>query len=160
MTRKLKLGTKGREILSNFTGILEARIEYITGCDQYHIRAKALPNKKPAEYWADEGTIEIIDDTVVDGIEVNEDGPFKYELGAKAKDNASGFVGTIYGRVRYITGVDRYVIKAEALPGKEPENHWINEGDISLIPEPRVEPKSTQGKKNGGPRIVPGNMGC
>jgi hypothetical protein len=35
--------------------------------------------------------------------------------------------------------VDRYVIKAEALPGKEPANHWINEGDISLIPEPRVE---------------------
>lgn len=49
---RFKLGIKGKDILSDFEGILEARIEYITGCDQYHIRAKALPSKKPADYWA------------------------------------------------------------------------------------------------------------
>jgi hypothetical protein len=153
---KFKLGTKGKDILSNFTGRLYARAEYITGCDQYQLKADALIGKEPATHWVDEGLIEIVDKDGV-GVEAPET-KAKYELGLKAKDKISGFKGVLYARVQYLSGVDRYVLVSEALPGKEPADTWINEEAVEIIEKEPVKPKQTKREKeNGGPRLTPSN---
>lgn len=156
---KFTLGTKGKDILSGFVGRLEERAEYITGCDQYLLKAEALPGKGPASNWVDEGLIEILDENVIGNLEVKET-EGKYKLGQKVKDKISGFEGALYARTQKIFGEDRYCIMGKALPGKEPVHIWINEGAVEVMPEPRIKPKQTkEEKENGGPRLTPPSCG-
>ena len=43
----IQLGVEGRDIITGFTGIVAARVEYLTGCTQYALTPKAVDNKLP-----------------------------------------------------------------------------------------------------------------
>lgn len=78
-----------------------------------------------------------------------------FELGVKAKDKLTGFVGTIAGRVEYLTGCTQYCLTPPAKEGELKDSHWFDEARLALLPEPVVEPKTVQGERGGGPQSYP-----
>ncbi len=58
----LELGQEAKDKITGFEGILTARYQYITGCDQYQISAQGLDKEgKLKEIFSfDEGRIEIL----------------------------------------------------------------------------------------------------
>jgi len=62
---KFKLGQLAQDIITGFKGIITARCDYITGCNQYSLAGEAKDNK-PAEYqWFDETRMKIVGETKV-----------------------------------------------------------------------------------------------
>lgn len=57
----IELGLEGKDKVTNFSGIITARAQYLTGCDQYLLTPKVDKdgNAKDGK-WVDEGRIEII----------------------------------------------------------------------------------------------------
>jgi len=56
-----KLGKKGKDKITGFTGIITAKIFYLYGCAQYGLSPEIdKDGKKPQMEWFDEGRIEII----------------------------------------------------------------------------------------------------
>jgi len=56
----LELGKKGKDKVTGFEGILIARSQWVTGCDQYLLSPKAKKDEVKDANWFDEGRIEII----------------------------------------------------------------------------------------------------
>ena len=56
----IELGQEGRDKITGFKGLLTARYQYITGCDQYILTPKIVKGKCEASEVFDEGRIEII----------------------------------------------------------------------------------------------------
>lgn len=58
----IKLGQKAKDKITGFEGILTARHQYITGCDQYQLAPDGLDDdgKLKEIYSFDEGRIEIL----------------------------------------------------------------------------------------------------
>lgn len=60
-----KLGKKGRDKITRFTGILTARCEFLTGCNRYCIQPQELKDGKPIDsIYFDEAQIEILSDGI------------------------------------------------------------------------------------------------
>ena len=60
-----KLGKKGRDKITRFTGILTARCESLTGCNRYCIQPQELKDGKPIDsIYFDEAQIEILSDGI------------------------------------------------------------------------------------------------
>lgn len=58
MDFKYNLGDEVKHKLHGFAGVITARIEYATGCLQYHVNPKKLKDGKPLEaIWFDETTL-------------------------------------------------------------------------------------------------------
>lgn len=57
----IKLGSKVKDVVSGFAGIVTGRAEYLTGCTQYLVSpAKVDKDGKIAEsYWIDEGKLSV-----------------------------------------------------------------------------------------------------
>ena len=51
---KLELGAKAKDHVTGFSGTITGRAEYLTGCRQYCIAAKAEGNKCGQSEWFDE----------------------------------------------------------------------------------------------------------
>lgn len=61
---KVKLGNTVRDIVSGFQGIATSKVEYLNGCIQFGIMAKAKDNKKPDAVYIDEGQLVFVDEGV------------------------------------------------------------------------------------------------
>jgi hypothetical protein len=60
---KFDLGKRAKDKISGFTGIITSRIEYLTGCDQYGLKAPIKADGEPIDvHYFDEGRIVILDD--------------------------------------------------------------------------------------------------
>lgn len=59
-----RLGKKGRDKITGFTGIIYGVIEYLYGCKQLGLNPPVENNKTGDTCWFDEGRVEIIDDGV------------------------------------------------------------------------------------------------
>jgi hypothetical protein len=64
---EIQLGNRVRDIVSGFEGIATSRVEYLNGCVQLCIRAKAVDNKyeDASSVYVDIGQVEKIDDGIV-----------------------------------------------------------------------------------------------
>lgn len=56
----IELGQKAKDKITGFEGILTARIQYLTGCDQYCIAPPAVDGKIPDSCYFDEGRIGVL----------------------------------------------------------------------------------------------------
>lgn len=61
---KIRLGSEVRDVVSEFTGIATARVEYLNGCVQYCVSAKSVDNKKGESLYFDEQQLSVIDDGI------------------------------------------------------------------------------------------------
>lgn len=51
----LKLGDIAKDKISGFTGVVVARIDYLTGCTQYRLQPQSLHEGKPVDgFWFDD----------------------------------------------------------------------------------------------------------
>ncbi len=58
--KKIKLGVKAKDKITGFEGIVIAKTEWLTGCDQYVLKARAKKGQLPLDgQWFDEGELEI-----------------------------------------------------------------------------------------------------
>ena len=54
-------GAKVRDKITDFTGVIRARTQYLTGCNKYGVQSTELQDGKPAEWvWFDEDELEIL----------------------------------------------------------------------------------------------------
>ena len=61
----IKLGVKAREKVTGFEGIITARGQYLTGCDQYLLVPGLTEKGQPGEsHWFDENRLEVIGEGV------------------------------------------------------------------------------------------------
>jgi cyanophycinase-like exopeptidase len=56
----IELGKAGRDKVTGFEGIITARAQYLTGCDQYNLVPPVKDGKLDNAQWFDEGRIEIV----------------------------------------------------------------------------------------------------
>ena len=62
-TFRFELGKEAKDKVSGFTGIITSRIQFLTGCDQYGLKAKIKPDGTPIDVaYFDEGRIVILGD--------------------------------------------------------------------------------------------------
>jgi len=75
---------------------------------------------------------------------------FRLPLGVKVECIVTGFKGTITCRSEHMNKCDRYLVDPPCPKGKNEmrESYWIDDGQLKLIPEPKIESKKT--KKPGG----------
>jgi hypothetical protein len=60
-----ELGKRAKDKISGMTGILTARVEYLTGCNRYCIAPQELKDGRPIEgVYFDEACVEIISDGI------------------------------------------------------------------------------------------------
>ena len=55
-----KLGLMAQDTVTGFKGILVSKHEYLNGCVQYHLEAKAKTGDKPNAFYVDSQQIKII----------------------------------------------------------------------------------------------------
>lgn len=56
----IELGSKAKDVITGFTGIVTGRAQYLTGCDQYCITQKASSNGNINTNWFDENRLEVL----------------------------------------------------------------------------------------------------
>lgn len=57
----IEFGSKVQDIVSGITGVVTAKIEYITGCIQYGVQPPAdKDGKLPDSYWIDEIRLKVL----------------------------------------------------------------------------------------------------
>jgi len=56
---KFELGSKAKDTITGFEGIIISRSEWLTGCNTYGIRPKAIKNEYKQESYFDEDSIEL-----------------------------------------------------------------------------------------------------
>jgi len=79
---------------------------------------------------------------------------FKYELGQKAKDKISGFVGIIVARIEFLNGCIRYSLAPQKLKDEKPiDSEYFDEEQI--IAKPLEKAKTEKRKAPGGPYKKP-----
>lgn len=54
------LGKKGKDKVTNFEGIITAKVSYLTGCDQYCLTPEAKDSKIESNQWFDVARVEIV----------------------------------------------------------------------------------------------------
>lgn len=63
---KTILGSRMRDMITGFTGVVTGRAEYISGCAQALVAPAMKPDGSvPASEWFDEQRLERVDDTLV-----------------------------------------------------------------------------------------------
>lgn len=60
----IKLGNKVEDIVSGFTGIATAKVEYLNGCIQYCVAAKSLEGKPGENVYFDVQQLKVVDEGV------------------------------------------------------------------------------------------------
>ena len=63
----IKLGSKAKDIITGFTGIVTAHAEYLTGCDQYCLKPQDLDKDGGMKkgVWFDVEQIEVCDNSLL-----------------------------------------------------------------------------------------------
>jgi len=54
------LGSKAKDVITGFTGIVTGRAQYLTGCDQYIIAQPATKEGVCPTCWFDENRLEVL----------------------------------------------------------------------------------------------------
>ena len=71
MEKDSRLGRFGKDLITNFEGVIIGKAEYLTGCTQLGLTPRVdKDGKTQSTEWFDEGRILIVSDTVIRPAEV------------------------------------------------------------------------------------------
>jgi hypothetical protein len=59
---RVKLGQMVRDQITDITGVVTARVEYLTGCEQVLVQPKSKDNSYIESRWFDEDRVVIVDE--------------------------------------------------------------------------------------------------
>ena len=77
MEKEIKLGYKVKDIVSGFTGIAIARIEYLNGCIRYTVQAKQTKKNEVPNMDVDVEQLKIVDKGILKKKKVTKTGGSK-----------------------------------------------------------------------------------
>ncbi len=60
--KKVELGTKVRDMVTGFVGVVTGRTEWLTGCATVGLQGEVKDGKVPDAFWVDETRVEGFDD--------------------------------------------------------------------------------------------------
>ncbi len=126
----IRLGATVRDLATNFTGIVESRVDQMNGNVQYSVQPKIGDGMKSGEYPSgmsiDVHMLEFIDAGLSD--RVTAPGHITIQLGDKVKDIVTGMNGVAISRVTFMNGCIYYNVQ-------EPQNMDKQTG-ITTVPDP------------------------
>ena len=79
---------------------------------------------------------------------------FKIELGARVKDQLTGFKGIVTARAEYLTGCRQYAVRPEKMTkeGKIRDSLWFDEDRLRVVGKLfKLGPADGRTKNPGGP---------
>ena len=85
-------------------------------------------------------------------------------LGDRARDKITGFVGIVVGRTEWLYGCQRLALKSEELKdGKTLDAEWFDEPQVELVDAAAVRPEwakaTTLGALHGPEAVIPATGG-
>lgn len=83
MSFRISLGSKVKDCVTGFSGVVTGRAEYLTGCRQYSVMGRAKDGKSGDGMWFDEDRLEIVGKPVVLPRKANNGGPADCEAPLK-----------------------------------------------------------------------------
>jgi len=157
MTEKnepVAVGDKVKDLVTNFQGIVISIFDWQHGCARILVQPQELVDGKPVDAVAfDEARVETIIPAAVPVRELNYH-PSKFPMGAKVKDNLTGFTGVVGAMERPMNGMVNVMIECTDL-GKDKkvqESHWFDAARIEILKEtPPAQTKNDTSGKRGGP---------
>ena len=73
---KHPLGHMATDKITGFTGVITSRVEFLTGCNRYHVQPREIRDAKVVEgMYFDEDQIRVSDEPVILRVEVCGDDP-------------------------------------------------------------------------------------
>lgn len=154
MTKMELLGKNCKDIVSGFEGICIGVVEWMYGCSQYILQAKAeVSNKKGFSSTFLEKQLEVVDDGIRDKVEVPSYQEQKF-FGKECRDKVTGVKGICVGRTIWLFNCDQYILEIQPEdPSKEARVVWLDDGRVEETKEQKhqVDPGEIQGTRSGGP---------
>ena len=148
------LGKTCRDIVSGFEGVCTGVLEWMYGCRQYSLQAKADENgtRKDRRDTFFEKQLEIVDDGISGKVEIPPEEPPRF-FGKECRDKVTGIKGMCIGRMVWLFNSTQYIIEIPAEDhDKSSRLEWLDEGRIETTEEPvrEVDPKNVAGSRPGG----------
>ena len=137
-TTKIEFGYRCRDIITGYTGVVETRATFITGCDRVKL---TVPDKdEENQKYFDVPTLKIVDKEVYEELKNVKCNKYddldkaKYSFGSHVKDKISGFNGFIVAKTISINGDISYCLTPEYdQDSKDNNGKWYDESRLDLI---------------------------
>ena len=148
----IKLGTKVRDRVTGFTGIVDNKAVFLYGCTRVCIQPPVKEDGTiPESYMIDEPQLEVLDPTPV--MEVPEEPMAIVKMGNLVVDPISNIKATVTGRAVYLNGCSRVLLEPTE-KHKDVDNYWVDEHQVvdtgkTLLKNNNIKPEDT--RKTGGP---------
>ena len=148
------LGKTCRDIVSGFEGICTGVLEWMYGCRQYSLQAKADENaaRKERRDTFFEKQLEIVDDGIISKVEIPPEEPPRF-FGKECRDKVTGIKGMCVGRMVWLFNTTQYIIEIPAEDhDKSSRLEWLDEGRVETVEEPvrEIDPKEVASPRPGG----------
>ena len=148
------LGKLGRDIVSDFEGIIIAKAIHLSGCNTYLLAPKAKNGKKRQSQYFSAERIEIIGDGIsIKAKPKNSDVENAIELGKCGKDKISDFQGIITAKVINLFGSNSLALEPKSKDGESKNAVLFDAGRIIITDENGINAEEVQSSKPGGVSI-------
>ena len=128
----LKLGVKARDRVTGITGIVDMRLEMLTGSVQYSIQPEGDGSSRPEGYAFDWQLIEVLGPGVSDKVPPIETSPIR--LGDKVEDITTGFTGVVIETAWHLNGcVSHGVAPRVNEKGEQVPAFYLNHKRLKVI---------------------------
>ena len=146
------LGKNCKDMVTGYEGICVGMFEWMFGCEQYRLYAKANDNAKndKEEFYKDQ--LEIIGNGIIDKIKIPEYTEPLF-FGKECRDKVTGQTGVCIGRWISLFNCDQYVLECEStgMFGVT-KLLWLDDGRVEVLPEQKKEVRieEVQSSRSGG----------
>jgi len=145
------LGKLGRDVVTEFEGIIIAKAIHLSGCNTYLLAPKAKNGKKRKSQYFSAERVEIFEDGLsIKAKPKNSDVENAIELGKFGKDKISDFQGIVVVKVINLFGSNSLALEPKAKDGESKNAVLFDEGRIIITDENGISAKEVQSSKPGG----------
>ena len=147
-------GKKCRDIVSGFEGICDGVLEWMYGCRQYNLEARADEKESRKERHSSffEKQLEIVDEGISSRVEIPPEEPPRF-FGKECRDKVTGLKGMCIGRMVWLFNTTQYIIEIRSKDDDKPTKlMWLDEGRVETVenPEHEIDPEEVKSPRPGG----------
>lgn len=149
---EIELGDVARDELTGFEGVVTGRTHWLTNCDRLTLQPRKLdkdgqPHK---DHSFDITHCALVSKAAIKRVPQTVDQREHIKLGDTARDEITGFEGTVIARAHWISAGDRLVIQPKTLKedGQPKDTHGVDAANCTLVSS--LSPPAPA-EKRGGP---------
>lgn len=150
----VQLGNRVRDMVSGMEGIAIARAVQINGNVRFSVQPPAKETDMPKAIYFDEALLEVVDEGLAKRARTPPAESYRFALGSRGRDRASGVEGLIFSHATYLDGCVFY----ELIPrSKDIEMRTFEVSPSLMVSVDLLEPVVTQqpplqpSRPSGGP---------